>query len=308
MNTIAAMRTSDYATTDAYLAAMINQSTANLVSDVKAWLNAKYRAQGALSYLNVGKYQRGVITYNVPANFSRGIYFRRNRADLFTQLYLPSISFLCNNTATGNTLTITDSLGQTATYTFDTAAGVPTVIKTDFYSEALWVRASVDNTTLDTATTQINTTCGTCTSIESPTWIAESWDGTNAGKSKDTYGMIATTQVICGEANEMCIFRSSYNFQQAALQRFGFDIMEALAYRTDRANPQTMRKEDALELLPVYENKYETALELLRENSLQAIASVAGQSPCFTVNSLNYSDVMESPRNRSIPYNYGRLY
>jgi len=308
MNTIAAMRTSDYATTDAYLSAMINQSTANLVSEVKGWLNAKYRAQGALSYMDVGKYPKGVITYNVPVNLMRGIYYERKHADLFTQLYIPAVTILCNNTVTGGTLLIEDGLGQSQSYTFDAIPGVPTSIKTDFYTEALWARITTDNNSLDTAKTELNSRCLSCTSVDSPMWVAKNWDGTNAGTSFDTYGIIATTQTICGEANEMCIFRSSYNFQQAALFRFGFDIIEALTYRTDRANPQTMRKEEAIELLPVYQNKYETALELLRENSLSAIASVAGQSPCFKPNSLNYTDTMATPRNRNIPFGNGRMY
>lgn len=289
---IVAMADSDYPTTGDFIQDKVSFAMNMVVAELSQWIIQDFRQNSVLDRMKAGKYPTGAITYNSTQASNRGLKFTRKKNDDYGLLVIPNIKVLVNNSGS-QTLTVTDNIGQTKTYTFTTVAGVPYELNTDFITDGGEVLMTLDNTSLATAQLKVGGCCNRPYNESNVgAWRVSGWDG--SGEVDNTFGIIAEAQYQCDQSQIACIFRNSVSFQQACLYRLGVDLLDELI-NTVRANAKTIHnKEEKIELRAKFELDYERRMEILRVEARTMLARP--RTNCIACNGTRYAETQRQSK------------
>jgi len=285
---IIAMADSDWQTTGAFIQDKVSFSMNMVVAELSQWLIQDFRQNSILDRMKVGKYPNDTVTYNSTTNANRGLKFVRQKNDDFGLLVVPNIKILVNNSGSV-TVTISDNIGQTQTYTETVVAGVPYEINTNFITDGGEVFITMNNNALATANLKTGGCCGNSYSKSSlEAWRVYGWDGT--ATTDNTYGIIAEAQYQCDQSQIACMFRNSVSFQQACMYRLGMDLMDEILV-TGRANPKTIHlKEEKALMRENFNNDYLTRMEMLRIEARSMLSRP--RTKCIACNGTRYAETI----------------
>ena len=289
---IIAMTDSDWQTTGAFIQDKVSFSMNMVVAELSQWLIQDFRQNSILDRMKVGKYPNDTVTYNSTTNANRGLKFVRQKNDDFGLLVVPNIKILVNNSGSV-TVTISDNIGQTQTYTETVVAGVPYEINTNFITDGGEVFITMNNNALATANLKTGGCCGNHYSNSAVgAWRVHGWDGT--ATTDNTFGIIAEAQYQCDQSQIACMFRNSVSFQQACMYRLGMDLMDEILV-TGRANPKTIHlKEEKAVLRESFNENYLTRMEMLRIEARSMLSRP--RTKCIACNGTRYAETQSQSK------------
>jgi len=282
-----AIRTPDYSNDAVFVQDMINFSMSNIVSNLSQWLIQQFRQGSILDRVKVGELPRsGVVAYNLVNASNRGIKIHNIRQDTFGIINVGAVRFLCNTNGSV-TLTISDNLGQTETYTETAVAGEVVEFHTAFSSDGNLITITTDNTAIATANLEVAECCGRNYRMSYQNLFrVNGYDGT-AISVNNTFGIMADITYQCDQKLIACLFRNSVAFQQACLYRFGIDYCDQIA-TTTRKNPLTIHR--TAEDIDLQRAKFETQLnqnlEMIRVEAQRMLRNP--KTPCISCNGTRY--------------------
>jgi hypothetical protein len=282
-----AIRTPDYANDADYVQDMINFSMSNIVSNLSQWLIQSFRQNSILDRVKIGKLPKdGAITYNTVNPSNRGIKIYNVRQDTFGIINVGAVRFLCNTNGSV-TLTITDNVGNSQTYTETAVAGQILEFHTAFSTDGNLVTVTVDNTAIATANIEVAECCGRNYRMSNSEFFrVEGYDGSSTAVN-NTFGIMADITYQCDQKLIACLFRNSVAFQQACLYRFGVDYCDQVA-TTTRKNPMTIHRTD--EDIDLQRGKFEVqlnqSLEMIRVEAQRMLRNP--KTPCISCNGTRY--------------------
>lgn len=283
---IIAMSDSDWQTTGDFIRDKVKFSMNMVVAELSQWLIQDFRQNSIIDRMKAGKYPNNTVTYNALNASNRGLKYVRRASDDYGLLVIPNLKVMVNNT--GNvTVTISDNIGQTRTYTEAVTAGIPFEINTDFITDGGEVFVTMDNTAIATAELKVGKCCGNAYNDSSVgAWRVYGWDGTKA--VDNSFGLIVEAQYQCDQSQLACMFRNSVSFQQACLYRLGMDLLDEVI-TTIRANSKTIHnKEEKIELRDRFEIDYSRRMEILRVEARTMLARP--RTACMACNGTRYSE------------------